>query len=261
MGNATDTSDYAKANTGRIVTVNADAFPGPTFRLLETGIITARFEEAMQWVITLTPPLAQNSGVIPYISTIDGTIAPAGIYTAPVMPAGADSGSQCSLRWGAGGVAFTTRFDYPAHGAIFGLTADTLDLKFSPDPAAGSISAVPQVGAFMVPGVAADPTPLRWLEPQRSLAAFPAAGFTRQWAVKPYARKLKLAVTGAGVGGEFQINWTDTAGISLMIERYTKTDTGEVIVTDIPSMATIAFVANLSATLIDVVLEWQIGLT
>lgn len=256
---------YGKSNIGRRVPASNNPVAGG-FRLSDTQLITARWEQARQWIVTLMPATKTN-GSTPWISTFDGgtaypPVAPA-IFTAPEIPGGgAGTEPKCHLRWGAGGVAFETRFDYPQHGAIFGVTADSFDLNVFFDPNGNFTTEVPEFGAFMVPGFAADPTPLHWLEAQRSIAAAPGPGHIRYWAVKPWSRTVRVAVTSGLVGNEIQLVFLNTNNITLFLDRFSiESGTGLVHEVEIPATATVLGVQNLSVDLMNVIVDWQIGLT
>jgi hypothetical protein len=170
--------------------------------------------------------------------------------------------TKCRLRWGAGGTAFETQFDYPQHGAIFGVTADTFDLvALFNDPSV--VVAVPDIGAFMVPGVAADPTPLHWLETSQGLTVTPAAGSLRFWAVKPWARQVRISLASLGVGGEVQLSWLDTVGVAAYaaILAIPPGTTGSTFDFEIPAVATVMALRGLGPFIVQVSLDWQIGLT
>lgn len=255
---------YKKANIGTRKQAASQAVAGG-FILLDTQLITARWEQARQWIVTLMPTL-KHDGNVPWTATFDGTTGPfppvlPNFFTAPVLP-DAPFFAKCELRWGAGGTAFTTRFDYPVHGCIFGVTADTFDLNVVWPPEV--VAEVPDVGAFMVPGVAADQTPLHWLEPLLAgIAASPGPGNIGVWSVKPWAREARIAVSAPGGGaiGAVQVTWQNTAGAVVFSERKAITASGEAFSVEVPGAATILRLANLGAVPIDAFVEWQIGLT
>jgi hypothetical protein len=166
------------------------------------------------------------------------------------------------LRWGAGGTAFTTRFDYPVHGAIFGVTADTFDLRVHWSEEV--VPEIPDIGAFMVPGIAADPSPLHWLELLvLAVPPFPGPGNIIKWAVKPWAREVRVAVSNpAGlVIGAVQATWLNTSGAVVFSERLQIPNSGQPFSLEVPGAATVLTIANLSVNSVDLFVEWQIGLT
>ncbi len=246
----------------------------PNLAAVATQLISARVNESRQWLMTLMPPTKGDSGVLPWISTFDGShdapgslIAPE-VFTAPVLPAtsGFEPSLRVALRWGAGGTAWTTAFDYPGNGGVFGITADTVDLNVSVTGANTVFATqglVPIVGAFMVPGQAADPSPLRWAERGQVIATT----LSRYWAVKPYARRLhiRIPLSGAMVRPP-NLSWLDAAGNGLVIETLTMsgisgTNTAHVDQTvNVPSQAVAVGVTNNDAASITVYLEWEIGL-
>ena len=231
----------------------------------QTQLIAARFKVPRQWVITLMQPVIGSSGVNPWISTFDGgsvypAVAPA-IFTAPELPVA--SPMEIHLRWGAGGVMFDTKFDYPAAGGTFGLTADSLNLDVSfrgALPVYNSLELVPVVGAFMVPGIAADPTPARWRELGDLGTGYTTivAGEDAFWAVKPYARRLRIA--SGDIATRYLVEWLDTAGASLWSERVNLAGIGDARTLDVPAQATVVRVVSNSATPSTWSLEWAIGL-
>jgi hypothetical protein len=169
---------------------------------------------------------------------------------------------KCRLRWGAGGTAFETKFDYPQHGAIFGVTADTFDLAVEFNPAV--VASVPDIGAFMVPGVAADPTPLHWLEGLQGFAVFPALGSDRFWAVKPWARTVRISLNTLAPGiSEFTFTFLDTAGVGAYFATLTVPlgHTGATFEFEVPAVATVLALRNIGPAITNVAIDWQIGLT
>jgi len=233
--------------------------------LPQTQLIAARFKVPRQWVVTLMQPVIGLSGVSPWVSTFDGSstypaVAPA-LMTAPELPVA--SPMEVHLRWGAGGVIFETKFDYPAAGGTFGVTADTLNLDVSFRgvlPTYNALDLVPVVGAFMVPGIAADSTPCRWRELGDAGTGYTAiaAGEDAFWAVKPYARRLRLA--SSDIATRYLVEWLDTAGASLWTERVNLAAVGDARIVDVPAQATVVRVVSNSAAPSTWSLEWAIGL-
>jgi hypothetical protein len=229
-----------------------------------TQLISARDLEPAQWLITLMQPVTGKSGVNPWISTFDGgNIFPPGaplVFTAPLMPTDAvGNGMQVRLRWGAGGAAFETAFDYPAQGGSFSIAAEAVDLNvgFRNPVAAGYASAdlVPIVGAFMVPGgYNAEPNPLRWREVPVTLAAVGVAWF----AVKPYARRLRI--TSFDAATRIDVQWADSGGATLQSRRFDLAGVGADILLDVPALATVVEIVNRGAGNATYAPEWHIGL-
>jgi hypothetical protein len=259
-----------KAITGKRTRLDFNGLP-PNLKPKSTQLISARNLAPRQWVVTLMQPVSGDSGISPWISTFDGGIvyppvAPA-IFTAPQMPASAfEPGLQVTIRWGAGGAAWQTKFDYPAVGGMFGITADALDLDVDfRDPAAIAVYAtegqIPVIGAFMVEGVNIEPTPLRWREDPVDLATNVPAF----WAIKPYARRLRLATH---VDTTLIVSWLDRTGNNLW-QDIVRPAVGNGAVTALGVEAilpvvqnAVAIAVNSDAVAVAVInLEWQIGLT
>jgi hypothetical protein len=245
---------------GRLARLNV-AGVEPNLIVQPTQLISARVNSPRQWVMTMAQAMKGDSGTAPWTFP-DGTpIAVNPILTAggniPLMP-GESQALQVALRWGAGGAAFQTRFDYPIFGASFGLTADTVDLNVTlKNPAFSttyaSLAVVPVVGAFMVEGVAVEPSPVEWFE---RLLVVGAAPQSRTWSVKPYSKQLLLTASGSA-GGADQVVWVDSSNTII-----------EVVV--LPGDGTFGFDVPLSAVGIiyikngapatSVALRWQINL-
>jgi hypothetical protein len=212
-------------------------------------------------VIAIAQAAPQFSGVSPWESNWDGTgitfpIAAPNVFTGPQLPFGGNALAM-KLRWGAGGTSFETRFDYPVAGASFGVTADMVDLSALPRgviPTYANPGLVPIVGAFMVPGVAADPSPLRWFDVASGLLS--SAGIAvAMWSVKPYARRVRVELLG-GPSASVDIIFEDTAGSIISQQRVAAPGT---FIVDVPAQATILEVSNNTATNISVRVEWYIG--
>jgi hypothetical protein len=129
-----------------------------------------------------------------------------------------------------------------------------VDIAEAADTPYATAEEVPIVGAFMVPGIASDPAPLRWSEHSVGIDA----GDTAAWAVKPYARQLRIAVSGADDvnlswvdrnGGN--VYWSDTIPASVAL-------VGGSVIVDVPPQAVAVVVGSVGAT--SVQLEWRIGL-
>jgi len=253
-------------NTGKRVTLGVTP-NGANFEVVtDTQLLSARHDRARQWVITLMQPVTGRSGVNPWVTTFDGTTPyppGTGIMTAPVLPVG--TSLQCLLRWGAGGIAFSTRFDYPLAGGTFGVTGDTLDLSVTYRGAAPVYNAedlVPVVGGFMVEGLAADPTPLRWreLDPLAASGVTTiAAGADAFWGVKPFARRVRLA--SSDIATRYLVEFLDTAGASLWTERINLAGIGDARVITVPAAASVMRIVSNSAGSSSWAIEWEIGLT
>lgn len=251
------------ANIGRTRPLETQQTAAGLVLAPRTQLITQRFEQPRQRVIALMTPTTGPSGTTPWQAPWDGTTtaptAPGQVFTAPLLP-DPSMGMRVELRWGAGGFAGVTQFDYPAVGCAFGLTCDTVDLSvITPDPGAPAVytaETVPQVGAWMVEGIAADPSPLRWLEPVRNLAA----GTVRYFMVKPFARKLHMAIAAASV----IVAWHDRAGATLFSQAFEvdPATPGQFldVVLDVPAQSVYVDIQNPGAVDASCSLEWQIGL-
>jgi hypothetical protein len=160
---------------------------------------------------------------------------------------------------------FETAFDYPAVGAAIGVTADTMfvDVGFRAGaavPVYAALASVPVIGAFMVPGIAADSTPMRWRELGDLGTGFTTivAGEDAFWAVKPYARRLRLA--SPDIATRYLVDWLDTAGATLWSERVNLAGIGDARVLNVPAQATVIRVVSNSAAPSSWSLEWEMGL-
>lgn len=229
-----------------------------------TQLIGTRESKPSQWVVTLMQPVAGN-GTSPWASPFDSVVpgvTPGADFTAPTIPK--LSPMYVALRWGAGGVAFETQFDYPASGGVFGVAADTLDLNVGfrgAVPSWATAAEVPIVGAIMVPGVCASTTPLRWRETGAglNLLAIGAAQGTF-WAVKPYARSLRVA--SPDIATKYSVTFYDRAANTLWSEIV---ELGAAIGTsqrfDVPASAVMVNLFSNSAGASTWAAEWEIGLT
>lgn len=191
-------SGEPKAIQGKRTVLNTKPDGAGGFIVQATPLISARQDAPRQWAITLCQAVKQSVGNSPWHMTAEGTISNAGV-NAPDLPGGTQA-MQVYIRWGAGGTSFEAWFDYPAAGACFGLTADTLDLSvfFRTDPVSqpyASAGDIPVVGAFMVEGIVQDPVPLRWGEANFVAAA---AGNQTFFLVKPFAKKLRVNTHSSG---------------------------------------------------------------
>lgn len=255
-------------NIGRRITLASELRPAG-YVVKPTQLISARVPEPLQWVITLMQPVTGGSGVNPWVSTFDGGAyppVPPAIFTAPVLPLNT-TGMQLVLRWGAGGCSFETQADYPARGGAFGVVADTLDLNvmFRGEPLPyASADLIPVVGAFMVEGQSPESAPLRWLDVPGNLTT--AATATRYWAVKPYARRVRVSFTGAmapvGTIPDLQVAFLDTNNNTLWVENYETiaNQTGLNLELNIPAQATLMSLTHNGAPVIAATVEWMLGL-
>lgn len=259
----------APANYGRQIPMVTDA-QGAGVILRSTQLISARVNAPKQWLVTIAQA-ARPGQPTPWVASFDG--APydnTAIFGAPVVPQqpGVDIGLlQCRVLWGAGGVRYAASFDYPAMGGVFGVTADTLDFNVAlrNDGAQTAIAPdqIPVVGAFMVEGRPADPTPLRWLELATSIAVNAGAS----WSVKPFARKLRVTAPGSQ---KATLAWLIVSGVpgnTAVIENTTLVETtagqGIDAVVDVPAQAEIAGVTGITHTgglPQFYTLEWRMGL-
>lgn len=241
--------------------------------LADTQLISMRVQDPRQWVVTLQQPV-KGGQQQPWAENFDGAAyepppGPPGpsIFGAPSLPAqasGVTSKLQCNLRWGAGGVSFLTRFDYPMAGATFGVTADSFDLDVFVQAPGGQqaipAASVPVVGGFMVPGIAAEATPLRWLD----VTAQVGVGLFADWSVKPYARRVRvIAPTTDKVGISFiTLNGASIVFVLGTTNRFeTEAGAGVDAVVDIPAGTEIVRLFNSSAAGPKAITpEWWIGL-
>lgn len=233
----------------------------PNLTLAETQLIRASVERPRQFMVTVAPPTKGN-GILPYVSTFDGGAYPpvgGAIYTAPPLP-DALGALQVFVRWGAAGVSFETAFDYPVLGGVFGITCDTLDvnvrLKAPQVIPLADANEVPNVGAFMVEGLPADPTPMGWLEAVASLAP----GSDAFYAVKPFARELRVRTSGTT---RMTVEWLNTQGATLASSERVATAPDDLyFVEAVPRQATVVRIVNTTGSNPSAFyLEWGIGLS
>lgn len=274
-----------KAIRGARNRLNTFDAPGGLVGIEATQLISARFDEPRQWLMTLQCP-SKEKGSTPWVNNLDnyqGTFVPPGglIFSGPTWPSTAApdyfSLLQCTMRWGAGGVSFITQFDYPATGGVFGVTADTIDINVD---VKGSTNVqtfmqpdnVPVVGAFMVEGVAADPTPLRW---QENRGLVPVGGIGAHfYTVKPFARKVRIvapfdSLTGGGGGNQLYIQWMALVGpgpglgnvsTTVLVDTETAGLGGGInAVLDVPQGAQLMLMNVLNGVQTNVFVEWYIG--
>lgn len=214
-----------------------------------TQLISARVNTPRQWVVTLAQVVPTTPAISPWPAPADGTNVTTGFQG----PGGIAGLLRCALRWGAGGAAFQTEFDYPLQGVSFGIVADTLDLNVAMgvDPTLypfATVDAIPIVGGFMVPGHSPDPAPLRWCEPSN---AAPGAGASVFWSVKPYARRVRVNVYNAGANS-----------YTIQMSGYNRLITGDSDnVYDIPAGTRfLRFINGAGGPTVSAP-EWHIGLT
>lgn len=277
-------SDPDSPIRGRRIPLNMEGLP-PNIVPKGAQLISSREDIARQWVITLAPVTTVGQPTLPWQSTQrngtsgpdfdGGLVAPPGnppTFTAPALPmaaalsSGQQPGLQATLRWGAGGVAWETAFDYPAAGGVFGITADAVDLNVALKVLRGAYAVfatageVPVVGAFMVPGQAASPTPLRWVEDSQAIAF----GTSRFWAVKPFARTLLLSETSSTAFTKpIRVNWVDKNNNSVWTDEINQAASavGFRHMLDVPPGAVAIEVANTDPAVNAVMwLQWFIGL-
>lgn len=227
------------------------------FTLQETQLVSARVDKPRQFLVSIMPPIT-GSGDLPYNAPVDGTAlyVPGTGLSAPFLP-DLSAALQLYMRWGAGGVAYQTRFDYPAHGVVFAVTFDTMDLRATVRGPQSVLypteNDIPNVGAFMVEGAPADATPLAWQESPGALAAAASLFYS----VKPYARRLRVSAQGAT---GLRVTFLDTQSATVFQESATP-GAGNTPVLDVPVpvAGTIVQVTNTGATPATVYLEWRIG--
>jgi hypothetical protein len=198
----------------------------------EVQLISARVKKPTQWTITLQPMVRTDATTIPWATAgVDGQVGvvptPANT-TAPVLVP--STSFRCVLRWGAGGVAGETRFDYPYAGCVFSIVADNVDLKVI-DPASATATyasqgQVPRFGAFMVPGTPGDVDPLTFGDVQSSTSQ--AIGQVAYWFIKPYARTVRInQLLIANAAQAFSVEILDGGGVPLVASfRYLDTGNG-----------------------------------
>ena len=233
-----------RPNFGRLVQANVVAVTGG-FQLAPTLLIADTEPKPQQWMVTIAPPVQSNNTLLPWYSSFDGTATvpnnnPAsGGYNfgAPLLPV---LGLTCQVRWGAGAATFTTQFDYPYNGAVFGVTAETLYLevllKQGQAPITyATMAEVPYIGAFMVEGRPANPTPLRWLDVGAIVPA--TASGTIYWPVRPFARTLDLYITNGSPAADFELVWCNADGTAVYTTSFQLATTTGNFSFDIPPTA------------------------
>lgn len=231
---------------------------GATFVAQPTQLISHRQNAPRQWVITIAQALVGPNGVTPWQvpTASEGSNVAPGPGTEVPRTSGSNP-MQVALRWGAGGAAFLSRFDYPLAGATFGLTADTVDVNvvFRDAPLAyAAMAIVPVVGAFMVPGLAADPSPLRWYDNPGIVAA----GDSGYWSVKPYARRVRVLISAANAVDSYVAFREGIGGILMQQSLIAGRHALEI---PVPAQASVFEYFNNGAVNVSVQVEWQIGLT
>ena len=253
MNNARSNHEH-KSIVGKqgLMNTQGTAVPGDVL-LQPTQLISARVDKPRQFIVTIQQPTKANT-VTPWLDAFNGAIP----YVAGVA-FGAPRGMQflrCKLRWGAGGVAFVTEFDYPSTGGAFGVTCDQMDLTVeSAIPFVIPIAEVPVIGAWYVEGQAADPSPLRW----RELSAIIGAGAALSWAVKPYTRAVRLGFSGRPAVGDTTIRFLDVDANVLWTERPDfAVNPLSSIVLEVPAHASVMTIASVAGQAVTV--EWMAGL-
>lgn len=262
----------ADPNMGRVVPMSTLPAAGGLVTLADTQLITARVPAPRQWLVTIMQTQRLQQPLAPWLQNFDGTPYDntTAQFGAPVTPqqGGVNlSMLQVRVQWGMGGARWSTRFDYPLMGGVFGLTADAvnIDVKLRSDAAQTAIPAnvAPVVGAFMVPGQAADPTPLRWLEPTVNIAQ----GSGATWSVKPFTRKVRItSVTCGKLTGAFEIV-TGAANNLQVIKQFSVTEpvanAGIDVLLDVPAQCEALGITNTASQLgnpANFTVEWYMGL-
>lgn len=247
---------------------------GGLVTLDNTQLVSMRVDNPRQWAVTLQQPTIPN-GVQPWAQDFDGRTynpppgPPVSVFGAPLIPAtasGVTSKLQALLRWGAGGVSFLARFDWPMAGGVFGVTADQFDLSVFVDNGGSAQQGiapaqVPVIGAFMVPGQPSDPTPLRWYD--KPPPADIGVGAFADWSVKPYARRVRVISPAPLVGISFLT--CNGAGIVYVIGGVARKESaagaGIDAVVDIAAGAEIVRVFNGDGAVArSINVEWWMGL-
>lgn len=234
-----------KANRGFQRVLQTIPDPGGTSNIIvqQTSLIADTEPHPQQWMVTVAPPLLQGNPVLPWPSTFDGgNTAPNNTFpgvsgtnfNAPSLPV---VGLALQLRWGAGGVAWQTMFDYPCNGAVFGVTADTLYLDVVPKAGTPvlypALANVPMVAAYMVEGRPANPTPLRYLD----LTSTIVTGQVTYWPVRPYARTIKLFCPAATAASVVQLKWLTAGDLPIFEQQWLATAQGFQVELDVPPSA------------------------
>lgn len=229
-----------------------------------TQLVAVTYPEPRQLVVTMRQVSRVANPVTPWVAT-QGSPAFNGpdLSTTTVM--------RTRVRWGAGGVSFLAFFDYPLAGGVFGLTAESLSVDVTwwdyatasaAPPTFGSADIVPVVGAFLVEGVVADPSPLRYAEDLLALAASPAPASAAVLNVPPYARQLALASNSTNAI-TLEVAFQTGGGATIDAQRVTApAGAGARVVLDVPSQACSVLVSNQDGVnAINVRPSWRIGLT
>lgn len=254
MNNARSNHEH-KAIVGKqqLMNFQGTAVPGDVL-LQPTQLISARIDKPRQFIVTLQQPTKVQT-VTPWLDNFNGALA----YNPAVAQFGAPRGMQflrCRLRWGAGGVAFVTEFDYPSTGGAFGVTCDQMDLTVDTViPLPFPVADVPVIGAWYVEGRAADPSPLRW----RELSAIINAGAALSWSVKPYTRAVRLGFQGRPAAPDITITFVDVDGNTLWTERPDfAVNPLSSIVLEVPAHASVMTIASVAGAAVTI--EWMAGL-
>jgi hypothetical protein len=260
--------DRVPANIGKRVPLVVEQ-SGASYSARNTQLISARDSAPRQWLVTVMQATTQAKPGSPWAQNWDGTgfafpIVPPLYFGAPVLTGagvGADALSL-KLRWGAGGASFETSVDYPTAGATFGLVADTVDVDVVPRGPLTFASAplVPIVGAFMGPGIAADPTPLRWLDRPSGLLST-AGTAVAYWSIKPFARRVRVELLAAAAANNVDVAWYAADGSLLSLQRVSvASPAGTTLLVDVPAQAAVLGVQNNTAPNVNARVEWYIGL-
>lgn len=233
---------------------------GGNVTLLPTPLIRASKLQPRQWLVTMMAPTI-GAGSTPYAATFDGdAYPPAGgdIYTAPLLP-DIPAALQVAVQWGAGGVRYETKFDYPALGGTFSVTADAMDVFATvknPQAIVYVAANVPVIGAFFVEGAPVDDTPMAWAEEGINVLAAGAPA----WSVKPFAKELLLIAEPAIT--DLRVQWLNTLGTVLsQLDFAAVAGNSYNLRLDVPRQATVVRVTNRGAVAGGVWLEWGIGLS
>lgn len=234
-------------------------------QIKETTLIADVRAGQNEWMITLSPPTrADNPGTIPWQSSFDGTTTPptsGANFSAPELPT---LGLQVLLRFASGGAAFTTRFDYPYNGGVFGVSCEMLNLDVAPKPGQTPITYatpadLPFLGASMTEGAPANSMPLRWTDIAASVAANSAAATF--WPVRPYARSLDIYANGSA-NAVLTLEWFNaSAGQVLPTLEIVASATGTFTARglDVPPSAQGLAISNSGAAVASTVPVWEIS--
>lgn len=247
-------------------------------RLIETQLVSQRLANGPRaLIVTLAPTTKGTANGTPWYAPWNGTSDNPVPTDADPLPFGAPAlpdpgkGLRVRLRFGAGGAAVVTMFDYPANGACFGVTADLLDIDVVPidedDPKVyPSVETIPFVGAWFVEGNAADPSPLQWAEVPQLLGE----AAVLYYSVKPFARQLEITSSGGNVDeGGLQVDWHDTDGALVKRENIPNVPqfVGQAVGggncyarLEVPSQATYCNIGNGNTATVTMLATWKIGL-